>query len=224
MNLLEFRKILNEEIPITEACLPLLEKMVEQYPAFTTAQILLCKAYKELHNLKFEAQKKRCVIHMEFREQLKTLLSNTSEVLEEQTNEGLDNDELMALIDPPSQYQLEGTSKNKVPFESLAKELFDIQNHKKEHRENQQVLISSFVSSFKSKVSRPNKRRNSILTEKPEKDSDGLISETLAKIYIKQELYDEAIHTYETLSLKYPKKNAYFAERIEEIKALHKKQ
>ena len=46
---------------------------------------------------------------------------------------------------------------------------------------------------------------------------DGLASESLADIYIKQGKYDQAIEMYRKLSLRNPKKNAYFARRIEEV-------
>lgn len=46
---------------------------------------------------------------------------------------------------------------------------------------------------------------------------DGLASESLAEIYIKQEKYDKAIDMYRKLSLRNPQKNAYFARKIEEI-------
>ena len=46
---------------------------------------------------------------------------------------------------------------------------------------------------------------------------NGLASESLADIYIKQGKYDKAIEMYRKLSLRNPKKNAYFARRIEEI-------
>jgi tetratricopeptide (TPR) repeat protein len=46
---------------------------------------------------------------------------------------------------------------------------------------------------------------------------DGLASESLADIYIKQGKYDKAIEMYRKLSLRKPKKNVYFARKIEEI-------
>ena len=49
---------------------------------------------------------------------------------------------------------------------------------------------------------------------------DDLITETLAKIYIKQEKYHKAIKAYEILSLKYPKKSIFFADQIKRIKKL----
>ena len=54
--------------------------------------------------------------------------------------------------------------------------------------------------------------------EKPEPPE--LITDTLAKIYIKQGFYDKAIFAYEKLSLKYPEKNSYFADQIRKIKQI----
>ncbi|TFH38509.1 MAG: hypothetical protein E4G95_03420 [Bacteroidia bacterium] len=58
------------------------------------------------------------------------------------------------------------------------------------------------------------------LTEKAEDRSGGLISETLAMIYLNQKYYTRAIQIYEKLSLKYPEKSSYFAAQIEKIKEL----
>ncbi len=52
---------------------------------------------------------------------------------------------------------------------------------------------------------------NSITSE------EGLASESLAEIYLKQQKYDKAIEMYRKLSLRNPEKNAYFAQKIKDI-------
>ena len=52
-----------------------------------------------------------------------------------------------------------------------------------------------------------------------EAGEDGkFVTETLADIYLQQGLYSKAIGAYEVLSLKYPEKSSFFADRIRAIK------
>ncbi|MBT8297455.1 MAG: hypothetical protein HKP42_01390 [Maribacter sp.] len=45
-------------------------------------------------------------------------------------------------------------------------------------------------------------------------DKDELMTETLAKVYLEQKKYKKAIQAYKILSLKYPEKSGFFADRI----------
>ena len=65
-----------------------------------------------------------------------------------------------------------------------------------------------------------------IIDETPETNenegNEGVFTETLARIYIKQGKYSQALEIIQRLSLVYPKKNAYFADQIRFLKKLHR--
>ena len=99
---------------------------------------------------------------------------------------------------------------------------------KPEPAKKKQQLIDSFLSIKSPKIASKKSSVEKLI--KPEKtvektverseDTDELMSETLASIYIKQKQYPKAIAIFEKLLLKYPEKNVYFADRISELEKL----
>jgi len=53
-------------------------------------------------------------------------------------------------------------------------------------------------------------------------DKDELMTETLAKVYLEQKKYKKAIQAYKILSLKYPEKSGFFADRIKAAQKIQK--
>jgi len=51
-------------------------------------------------------------------------------------------------------------------------------------------------------------------------DKKELMTETLAKVYLEQKKYKNAIQAYKILSLKYPEKSGFFADRIKAVERL----
>ncbi len=89
-------------------------------------------------------------------------------------------------------------------------------------KENQIQLIEKFIKN-EPRLERPGSLSDESniqedLANKKLKQSDKFLTETLAKLLIKQKKYNKAIDIYEKLKLKFPKKTAYFASQIEKIK------
>lgn len=66
----------------------------------------------------------------------------------------------------------------------------------------------------------PKPAKVEVTEDKGEDHGGGLVTETLAKVYIRQKHYKKAIQAYEILMLKYPEKSSFFASQISEIKKL----
>ncbi len=99
----------------------------------------------------------------------------------------------------------------------------EVAETEKTEKKSKGDIIDRFLSDESPKIIRPEHNK---LTEKPQpsptkkETTNDFMTETLAKIYIKQGHYDKAIESYRKLSLKYPKKNSYFASQIENIKKI----
>ncbi|MBN1111729.1 MAG: hypothetical protein JXA53_02305 [Bacteroidales bacterium] len=82
-------------------------------------------------------------------------------------------------------------------------------------------LIDQFLSNdvkIKPKLEEETEKKD-LAVDSISEDNE-LVSESLAKIYINQNLYSKAIDIYKALILKYPKKSAYFASQIQDIEKL----
>ena len=92
---------------------------------------------------------------------------------------------------------------------------------KRDKKERRRSLIDDFIIE-QPKIEAAGGSRSYFEAPIDDKISDDttMITDTLAKIYIKQEKYEKAILAYEKLSLKYPEKNSYFVGQIKKIKQL----
>jgi len=101
-----------------------------------------------------------------------------------------------------------------TPFEPAQED--DQQNPAKNTKESK--IIDSFIKNDPQiKALPPNQINNENKAKKSAEDSNDLVSETLAQIYIEQMLYHKAIDTYQKLSLKFPEKSGYFADLIQSL-------
>jgi len=80
-------------------------------------------------------------------------------------------------------------------------------------------LIDRFIDK-NPKIISVKKENNKIISITKNKSDSSLMTETLAKVYLEQKKFSEAIKAYEILSLKYPEKSGFFADQIKRTKIL----
>jgi len=99
-------------------------------------------------------------------------------------------------------------------------ERIEIKEEKKHKTLRNVDLIDKFITS-KPKIA-PVKKTVSLknLAQENSFNSNELMTETLAKVYLEQKNYKKAIQAYRILSLKYPEKNSFFADRISDLEKI----
>lgn len=137
---------------------------------------------------------------------------------------GNENSDLLNFELPNTSYRLAGTeNEDEKPLSELAKAISSPASKRGMGNEPEQKahLIDRFIKDNPAfTVKQP---ANSGMAEKTDNqqdsvgESDEFITETLARIYVKQGLYQKAIKAFQKLSLKYPEKSVYFARQIEEV-------
>ncbi|MBR9914864.1 MAG: hypothetical protein GYB32_08560 [Algicola sp.] len=109
--------------------------------------------------------------------------------------------------------------RSKEKTEIIATDVQDDTTEKSDHRIKKFELIDKFLESNPKII--PSKDRPKITIEDNDKVAhDGLMTETLARIYLEQNNYEKAIQSYKILSLKYPEKSGFFADQIKAVKEL----
>ena len=83
-------------------------------------------------------------------------------------------------------------------------------------------LIDDFLNKQPKIVPDKNVSKGVDLSSESWTSTDELMTETLAKVLVKQKKYGKALQAYKILCLKYPEKNSLFAVQIKEIKRLQK--
>ena len=95
-------------------------------------------------------------------------------------------------------------------------------NKEKPTLEDKFKLIDSFIANTQKIVPDKNSKNSIDLSEISWTSSNELMTETLAKVFVKQKKYAKALQAYQILGLKYPEKNSFFVDQIKEIKKLQK--
>ena len=129
-------------------------------------------------------------------------------------------DEILILDDIIEETTLQSESDNAFLSDDLLN--FDVAEEEVQKAVKQNDLVDKFIELRPriepDRARMENEQEN--IADLVDDMSPGLITETLAKIYVNQKFYTKAILIYEKLILKFPEKSSYFATQIERIKEL----
>jgi len=93
---------------------------------------------------------------------------------------------------------------------------------REEKKVNKFSIIDAFIET-NPKIKPVEKNvKNIDISQGSSAENESLMTETLAKVYLEQKKYENAIKAYRILSLKYPEKSGFFADRIKAIKILQR--
>jgi hypothetical protein len=91
----------------------------------------------------------------------------------------------------------------------------------KEKTERKLTLIDAFIKN-KPKIKPVKNQVIKDVSESSAVENTNLMTETLARVYLEQKKFKKAITAFKILSLKYPEKSSFFADRIKAIEFLDK--
>lgn len=220
-----------------------LRTLVAKYPYAQTLRLLYLKNLYLLHDTMFGEELRKAALYVADRRVLFRLIEGDRLILEpykdvntlSESADDIGLDRTLVLIDSflsklPDQEQMIPQS---VEFDYATDYSLFLQED--EHTEYKDVpklkgqeLIDQFIEGgFDSPVDNETKPKSILKLDTipsesydDEEEDEEFFTETLAKIYIKQKRYSKAIEIIKKLSLKYPKKNAYFADQIRFLEKL----
>ena len=213
--------------------LPQIRAMLDVYPYCESLWMLYLKNLHLLHDSRFDDELHRSAIYITDRKMAYALLYglDTYARIPESAVELSSSDRTSELIDAflgdePQEEELELAMEYPSDYtEYLLQESSDETENTSSEESlplNGISLIDDFLEQSKqgAPIIQPEsteKAEPQIVPETSDDDSsedDSYFTETLAKIYIKQQRYSKALEIIKKLSLKYPKKNIYFADQI----------
>ncbi|WP_321331551.1 tetratricopeptide repeat protein [uncultured Bacteroides sp.] len=226
-----------------------LRTLLARYPYFQSLRLLYLKNLYLLHDITFGSELRRATLYVADRRLLFNLIEGDKYLLHSRKKKELLVDALEQEPDLDRTLSLINRFLSSVPEELSQQSDFDyatdytpyliIENQVSQPldeptenvpRLHGHELIDDFIEMNSSDIlslrMKPLEEKGDLDIELPEiesradEDDDSCFTETLAKIYIKQQRYSKALEIIEKLNLKYPKKNAYFADQIRFLEKL----
>ena len=214
-----------------------LRTLLARYPYFQTVRLLYLKNLFLLHDITFGEELRRAALYIADRKVLFYLIEGerftiTPSEGKEKSSDLLGLDRTLSLIDAFLAGQPEEEQKDitQLPMDITTDYTSYLLTETEEAVPVEEIpslkgqdLIDTFLenNSDEPLLSSQERADEPEPEEKePEPEDESYFTETLAKIYVKQQRYSKALEIIKKLSLNYPKKNAYFADQIRFLEKL----
>ena len=218
-----------------------LVELINRYPYCQSLHMLYAVALANIHSTKLNAQVQRAAIAMPDRLKLCQVVSkgeyewlnllNDIEQRRKKANGAIRNDDFMLI----ERYldNIGESSTDALPYDitSAAIPEYDWDDASCEETsapDEQDALIDSFIEAEEKGELFVPKAINTVNSVSSEDDDISLkkirekafLSESLAKLYVKQHKYEQALSIFYALNLKYSKKFTYFADQIRYLESV----
>lgn len=223
---------------LTETSLEELKALVEEYPCFQAAHLLLARSRYQFRREEFEKHLPEAAVCCADRSRLFYLINNEkyarffpkASSLEEtdRTQTLLDAFLDSFSLDEPEEKMPEiETNIISTDYLSYLQSLEGETSPKEEDSSRPELKHQEIIDTFLEKAAaneititsrEPEPAKPSEVEKMP--GGNGFLTETLATIYIKQKKYEQALAIIRQLSLNFPKKSVYFADQIRFLELL----
>lgn len=213
--------------------------LTQEHPYFHVARILLLEALYKMHAPTYDETLRRTAILVPGREAIFRLTEEPHYTHAEERKRYDETDETSAsrtvsLIDNFLEAQTPATPVNH-PIDAAQDYIgYLLQRESQEGHTRQEALpmngggvVEDFLENEPGRIildeaaKQPAEREEPQTEKKPQKGEENeILTEIMAGIYIKQGKYENAVKIIRQLSLKYPKKNRYFADQIRFLEKL----
>jgi hypothetical protein len=237
MNTTELTYLIKHPNNLTSQDIEKLEKITQEFPFFQSVKAIQLKGLYNSKSYKYNNTLKKTAAYtidrnvlFEFITSIPFLkeqnnFSETAETITDFDTESKSDEKLLETKSEATDFLEIGKPiefKNSDPH--TFNEWMQLSSQKPIQREdkisNKLNIIDQFIKA-NPKIKPITKQQSNIdISTESAAEDDNLMTETLAKVYLEQKKYTKAIQAYHILSLKYPEKSSFFANRIKAIKIL----
>ena len=222
-----------------------LRSIIALYPYFQTARLLMLQNLYLLHDPSFDDELRRAAVYITDREVLFKMIEAVHYQLRKPAapSKATDNNNgsrTLSLIDnflgtiPQEEQTADRKQRKPTPADAAVDYvayLLESESYAEENNDQETPqlighnLIDNFIEQDNGKIKLNDNPElmpelDPVMPESTKDSDEGVFTETLARIYIKQGRYSKALEIIRRLSLNYPTKNAYFADQIRFLEKL----